>query len=459
MSKTRETKLQCPDCGKEINFTIWESVNVDLDPEEKDRIKAGTFNQAVCPKCGFSGGVQYPCLYHDMTLKKQVYVLPDNFDVEREKANETFKVLEGNMADLPVEAFVNGYSFRAVHNFNELREKVCIWDDGLDDKVIEMYKAVLVSNTQDEENPVESLYFVPEEDDYKIEALFRDGSPGYADFDMSFYEKLDIAYHEKLQELEHKTEYCVIDIGWGRKFLDENPYQPKKKKRGPEADFKVSTKGLTLDEVFDLIIDTFKKVYLKEYEIKEFRLNKHEIVYLVQDEVVLDFRLPAERQDDQKPIRFYTVDIQELTSNKLFKHNNAAFRRIFGDTWGYINYYRFKGKNYYNQDIDRYERINKAFPELKLNERTAEKKDEPKRPAHKPEDGRYIYCSVVFGGYGRKYSYIADEDIYEVGDKVIVPVGEDGQETIAEVVSIDYYQEEDAPYPPDKAKHIIGKSE
>ena len=68
-----------------------------------------------------------------------------------------------------------------------------------------------------------------------------------------------------------------------------------------------------------------------------------------------------------------------------------------------------------------------------------------------------IFCSVTFGEYGNQYWYLADEDIFEPGDFVIVPVGEDRHEEIARIESIEYHVKEEAPYPFDKIRHILRK--
>lgn len=68
-----------------------------------------------------------------------------------------------------------------------------------------------------------------------------------------------------------------------------------------------------------------------------------------------------------------------------------------------------------------------------------------------------IYCKVSFEEYGQQYSYIADEDIYKEGDYVRVPAGRDNHEATVLIEEIDYYAPEDAPFPPEKTKHIIRK--
>lgn len=70
-----------------------------------------------------------------------------------------------------------------------------------------------------------------------------------------------------------------------------------------------------------------------------------------------------------------------------------------------------------------------------------------------------IFCSVEFEEGGRTYYYLADEDIYEVGDRVLVPVRNEGHEEIVEIVEKEYFDESCAPFPLDRMKHIIRKVE
>lgn len=63
----------------------------------------------------------------------------------------------------------------------------------------------------------------------------------------------------------------------------------------------------------------------------------------------------------------------------------------------------------------------------------------------------------AFEKYGKIYHYLADEgDEYEVGDEVLVPVGKDNRTTTARVMEVLYHQPEDAPYPLEKMKTILG---
>ena len=71
--------------------------------------------------------------------------------------------------------------------------------------------------------------------------------------------------------------------------------------------------------------------------------------------------------------------------------------------------------------------------------------------------GKYIYCKVRFHSGSKLYSYRTDDSTLEVGDEVKVPVGRDNDIGYATIEEIDYYNEDDAPYPVDRTKFIIGR--
>jgi len=69
----------------------------------------------------------------------------------------------------------------------------------------------------------------------------------------------------------------------------------------------------------------------------------------------------------------------------------------------------------------------------------------------------YIFLSVKFGDYGKPYYYLTDDDSIQVGEQVVVPVGEEGAERIVRVSKKQYFQADKLPMPLEKVKSIIGK--
>ena len=75
----------------------------------------------------------------------------------------------------------------------------------------------------------------------------------------------------------------------------------------------------------------------------------------------------------------------------------------------------------------------------------------------KRKNSDYIFCTVEFEDGGKSYYYLTDDDTLQVGDSAFVPVGKDGRTAIVEIVNIEYFTEDDAPFPLDKIKTIIRK--
>lgn len=66
-----------------------------------------------------------------------------------------------------------------------------------------------------------------------------------------------------------------------------------------------------------------------------------------------------------------------------------------------------------------------------------------------------IFCKVIFADAKKRYTYLADEDIYEKGDFAWAPVGKDNEEKIVRVTDVQYLQPEEALFPVEKTKKLI----
>lgn len=71
----------------------------------------------------------------------------------------------------------------------------------------------------------------------------------------------------------------------------------------------------------------------------------------------------------------------------------------------------------------------------------------------------YIYCSVEFPPVSKSYYYRTEDDSLKVGDMVIVPVGNDGDEEVAFIRAIEHFPEDRLPFPLAKTKRIICKAD
>ena len=140
MSKKSNEVVPCPDCQANVPFVLWQSLNAQLDPSAKEQLLNGSLFAATCPECHATKDVLYPILYHDMTNQVMIALTLDD-----EMAEEYYKVFASKDAKPGLDfmgEMNRTYRYRFVRNPNELREKVMIFDLGLDDRIVEIAKVM-----------------------------------------------------------------------------------------------------------------------------------------------------------------------------------------------------------------------------------------------------------------------------------------------------------------------------
>ena len=150
MSRRTNIPLNCPACGRAHTFGAWNSLNVTLDPQEKPRLLDGSLTRFTCDGCGHTADVVYPLLYHDMEKQLMVWLLPEGGEDPGDPSDPD---------ELPPamrKTLGAGYTFRRVGSHNELREKIYVYDAGLDDRVIEVVKLILWEQMPEDQKPADA---------------------------------------------------------------------------------------------------------------------------------------------------------------------------------------------------------------------------------------------------------------------------------------------------------------
>jgi hypothetical protein len=129
MSNTTTCRLKCQQCKTEHEYNLHESVNVTREPELREQLFSGELTRFKCPACGWTGQIWYPLLYHDMQRLFMIWQWPPN------SLPEPVEALRGEA--------MAGYRLRLVVNRNELLEKILIFEDHYDDRVMEVVKLAL----------------------------------------------------------------------------------------------------------------------------------------------------------------------------------------------------------------------------------------------------------------------------------------------------------------------------
>ena len=211
MSIERKEIVTCPKCSKESDYIIWESLNGDLNPEAKQELMDGTLFQFNCPHCGHQCNVDYGMLYHDMAHQAMVYYVSEN---SVEKTKKMFSDTDEKIG-IPMPE----YRKRIVTNQNALREKAIIFENELDDRVIELIKLFYLANAQErfpDANVVAAFFLIH---DRKYIIQFIGDQSLSAEITAEFYKSIENEYADELAAAG--DEQCIINAGWANKFLEE----------------------------------------------------------------------------------------------------------------------------------------------------------------------------------------------------------------------------------------------
>ncbi|MCM1159137.1 MAG: CpXC domain-containing protein [Bacteroidales bacterium] len=211
MAEVKKQMIACPKCGREIEIGVWDSIDIPYDMEQKEKVMKNTFFKVACDSCKITFPIGYKCLYNDMEQKYLIWLAPK---LEEEEMKDIEDYNERLKTDNRLRLAQGGYKYRIVRNDNELREKVLIFDEGLDDRYIETMKMVYVpilKKNLARDSKVMGLYFdrKEEEDGYQWVVVFDNRPPIVAEINMEIYEDMK----EKLSGIvEEKTAEGFIQI-------------------------------------------------------------------------------------------------------------------------------------------------------------------------------------------------------------------------------------------------------
>jgi len=123
LSQDIEDSIICPECGHEQEIHVIPSVNVTTDPDMKEKVLSGEIFLFTCEKCGFSGFAGFPFIYEDKETNGGflIYLEPD--------CEDRVVGIDGDIAD---QVLLQNITMRLVTTINELKEKIFIFESGLD---------------------------------------------------------------------------------------------------------------------------------------------------------------------------------------------------------------------------------------------------------------------------------------------------------------------------------------
>lgn len=134
MSTQTSKDVACPNCGAAVRTEMWPGIRAESDPQLRARVLDETLFDWKCPQCGCERRFLYPCLYHDKGRGFMVYLAPNGSGSEFRPVDVSEKFPQ-----------LAGVKKRVVASPAELKEKVLIFEAGLDDRAVELVKYALAA--------------------------------------------------------------------------------------------------------------------------------------------------------------------------------------------------------------------------------------------------------------------------------------------------------------------------
>ncbi|MBQ6168442.1 CpXC domain-containing protein [Ruminococcus flavefaciens] len=215
MSKTHVEMIKCPKCKKLSEMTVWDIIDVTDAPEMKQKIRNGEAFRWHCSECDDNSLIFFPTIYHQPGEKYIVSYVPGDPDTAEKCMKDLSNDNESGYN------FDNGYTRRVVTDMNQLREKLVILDEGLDDRIIELMKLFIVADiqTSSQDLRITEIYFTKEKDDtYSFAIRFDNDKWGGTAFSKDNYDQVAKTFKTSLLA----DNEVIIDTEWAVEMLNKN---------------------------------------------------------------------------------------------------------------------------------------------------------------------------------------------------------------------------------------------
>lgn len=206
MSQNRLTSfktedLTCPKCGKVHALKKYSVINVTEKTALKEEIIKNRLFHFACDACDFAAPLTYDCVVID-SKSKLVLGLSPQMSPEFEKELLEYKI--------------PGYKKRLVDNVNDLKEKLMIADNGLDDRVIEIVKLQYVGQLKDQmadDVLMDILFDYSDRKEYYLIVFFQKKGMGRIPLAFDFYRQTENQYASKIKAAS-KDDFMSVNIEW-----------------------------------------------------------------------------------------------------------------------------------------------------------------------------------------------------------------------------------------------------
>lgn len=196
MANTSHPSIVCPMCGKRFPVAVHDFISAEENPDLRASLLDGSLFTAGCPYCADVVDLFYPCMYRDEKHRYFVYL------TDEEEGRHIFDSLPPSVV-----------RHRVVSDANQMREKIVLFDAGLDDRAVEVMKLMRLESlrTRNPGIPIQALYYDPQ-DGFAVYG--EDEKLGTIRFDPKLYEAVEEQIIGRLEDTF--PEQVIIDADWAR---------------------------------------------------------------------------------------------------------------------------------------------------------------------------------------------------------------------------------------------------
>jgi len=173
MSMNHKESIRCPKCSQLHELTVWSSITVSDSPDLKLDLLGGKINLLRCDICGQTALLPNPLLYHDEEQHLMISFIPC---ADAEKKQELFDEIKENFRKNEELQKLENYHFRFTTDYNSLLEKILIFDQGMNDKAIELIKLMILM--QEPKKMEKRTVVFGKKENNELEFFVRDASDG-----------------------------------------------------------------------------------------------------------------------------------------------------------------------------------------------------------------------------------------------------------------------------------------
>lgn len=199
--------FKCSKCNTLSKINVYPQINVDQHPKWKDKVRDYSLFRHYCPRCGHISNLVYPCFYQNASSQFLILLFPNGGSPDDFLSKEIMQLS-------------SSYRKRYCYTLEEFIEKVSVFEDGLEDRSIELLKLLLFASIHKKNQSLQSLYYYRKSENNNLEftLLFEGGNAEGVQILYEKYEEIRSLVEEEQEPLDNK--FYEINPEWaGQQIL------------------------------------------------------------------------------------------------------------------------------------------------------------------------------------------------------------------------------------------------